>query len=366
MKIQGKRYRTIWENQAGAVCVIDQRKLPHVFKTMELNTWQDAANAIRNMLVRGAPLIGITAAYALYLAVRNATDANWLYAFQQASEGLKSTRPTAVNLNWAIRQQADRVNASMQVREASRALLEHARQMADDDVESCRKIGQFGLSLIRKLASKTRGKPVNILTHCNAGWLGCIDWGTATAPIYQAHAEGIPLHVWVDETRPRWQGAKLTAFELGQEGIPYTVITDNAGGLLMQQGRVDICLVGTDRTLRNGDVANKIGTYLKALAARDNGIPFYVALPSSSIDWTTEKGSDIIIEERNTDEVHWVSGQGQLGSDRVRITPENAKALNPGFDITPARFIKGLITERGICEASEAGLRTLFPEAGKL
>ncbi len=366
MKIQGKSYRTIWENQAGQVSVIDQRMLPHVFKTMELHTWQDAADAIRNMLVRGAPLIGITAAYALYLAVRNATNDNWLYEFQQATEGLKATRPTAVNLNWAIRQQVSRVNASMPAGDVSGALLAGARQLADDDVESCRKIGQFGLSLIRKLASKTPGKPLNILTHCNAGWLGCIDWGTATAPIYQAHAEGIPLHVWVDETRPRWQGAKLTAFELGQEGIPYTVITDNAGGLLMQAGRVDICIVGTDRTLRNGDVANKIGTYLKALAAHDNGIPFYVALPSSSIDWTTEKGSDIIIEERNTDEVHWVSGQSQLGSDRVRITPENAKALNPGFDITPARLIKGLITERGICDASEVGLRTLFPEAGKL
>ncbi len=362
MKINGKNYRSIWETSSGAVEVIDQRALPHRFRTVKLQSTRDAAEAIRGMVVRGAPLIGVTAAYGLCLAVEEAAEKDWLLAFRKASEMLQATRPTAVNLAWALQQQAALVNPGMSREEAALALREGARQMADRDVETCHRIGQHGLELLRVIARDKQGQAVNILTHCNAGWLGCIDWGTATAPIYLAHREGIPVHVWVDETRPRLQGANLTAFELGQEGVPHTLITDNAGGLLMQQGRVDICLVGTDRTARNGDVANKIGTYLKALAARDNDIPFYVALPSSSIDWNTASGVGIPIEERNPDEVHYVQGQSRLGQERVRISPEATPAANPGFDITPAPLVTGLITERGICEASEKGLRELFPD----
>ncbi len=365
MKIQGKSYRSIWEDASGRIMVIDQRKLPHRFKTLELNQWQDTAAAISNMTVRGAPLIGVTAAYGLYLAICDASNDNWLLALKKASEALQNTRPTAVNLAWALRQQMLSIHASMSKKEASERLLNNARQLANDDISVCKRIGESGLKLIREIANRKQGGVVNILTHCNAGWLGCIDWGTATAPLYMAHHEGIAIHVWVDETRPRLQGARLTTFELGQENIPYHLITDNAGGLLMQQGKVDICLLGTDRTVRNGDVANKIGTYLKALAAYDNKIPFYIALPSSSIDWEIERGSDIPIEERDANEVKQVEGQGQLGIDRVSISPDNAAVYNPGFDITPARFISGLITEHGICKASEAGLLSLFPDLNK-
>jgi len=365
MKIQGKSYRSIWENEQGKIMVIDQRKLPHRFISISLNQWQDAADAISNMTVRGAPLIGVSAAYALYLAVNNAADNNWLHEFQKAAEALQGTRPTAINLLWAIRQQAALIHPSMKQEDVARKLLENARKMADKDIDTCRRIGDYGLELIREIAKKKNGKTINILTHCNAGWLGCIDWGTALAPVYMAHHAGIPIHVWVDETRPRWQGARLTAFELGQEGVPYHLITDNAGGLIMQQGKVDLCLLGTDRTLRNADVANKIGTYLKALAAYDNKVPFYVALPSSTIDWEMDQAGDIPIEERPADEINEVSGQGQLGMEKVRISPDNAAVYNPGFDITPARLISGLITERGICDASEAGLLKLFPEKDK-
>ena len=361
MKIGGTPYRTIWPVPDGsAVEVIDQAKLPHRFETLRLSTVDEAAHAIRSMVVRGAPLIGATAAYGLALALReDASDE----ALDRAHASLLATRPTAVNLRWAL----DRVRNAVRNRRRelrAEAAWREAAVICDEDVETCRRIGEFGLQLLRDIGGTKPGETVNVLTHCNAGWLACVDWGTALAPIYMAHDAGLPMHVWVDETRPRNQGASLTAFELGSHGVPHTIIADNAGGHLMQMRRVDLAIVGTDRVARNGDVANKIGTYLKALAAKDNGVPFYVALPSSTIDWTLQAGEAIPIEERAETEVTRISGRLPDGTvETVEIVPQGSAAANPAFDVTPARLVSGFITERGICAASEAGLRSLFPDA---
>ena len=363
MRVAGEPTRTIWRDGDGRVRIIDQTRLPHVFETSELATLEDAAAAIRDMQVRGAPLIGATAAYGMALAmVRDASDA----ALQAAHGTLLETRPTAVNLRWAL----DDMRATLlPASPADRPALAFARaaEVCDDDVAICRAIGEHGAGLIAEVAAQ-RGAdgPVNVLTHCNAGWLATVDWGTALAPIYVAHEQGHNVHVWVDETRPRNQGASLTAWELAEHGIPHTVIVDNAGGHLMQHGRVDLCIVGTDRTTATGDVCNKIGTYLKALAAHDNGVPFYVALPSPTIDWTIADGlADIPIEERDTDEVTHIAGLTDDGTvQQVRLTPAPSGAANYGFDVTPARLVSGLITERGLCAASGEGLAALFPEQG--
>jgi methylthioribose-1-phosphate isomerase len=345
MKIDGKPFRTIWR-VGDAVEIIDQTKLPHEFATLRLANMDAAAHAIRSMQVRGAPLIGATAAYGLCLALaRDPSDA----ALETAYKTLLATRPTAVNLRWAL---DDMAGVLRPLRPAQRldAAWQRAAAICDDDVSLCEAIGRHGLPLIEKIGHR----PVNILTHCNAGWLACVDWGTALAPIYMAHDKGIPVHVWVDETRPRSQGAFLTAWELGRHGVPHTVIVDNAGGHLMQRGQVDLCIVGTDRTTATGDVANKIGTYLKALAAHDNGVPFYVALPSTTIDWTIDDGATIEIEERAQEEVTRFAGRP--------VVPAGTKAANPGFDVTPARLVTALITERGVCPASCEGLLSLYPE----
>jgi methylthioribose-1-phosphate isomerase len=361
MKIGGTQYRTIWPVPDGsAVEVIDQAKLPHRFETLRLSTVDESAHAIRSMVVRGAPLIGATAAYGLALALReDASDES----LDRAHASLLATRPTAVNLRWAL----DRVRNAVRNRRRelrAEAAWREAAVICDEDVETCRRIGEFGLQLLRDIGGTKPGETVNVLTHCNAGWLACVDWGTALAPIYMAHDAGLPMHVWVDETRPRNQGASLTAFELGSHGVPHTIIADNAGGHLMQMRRVDLAIVGTDRVARNGDVANKIGTYLKALAAKDNGVPFYVALPSSTIDWTLRAGEAIPIEERSETEVTRISGRLPDGTvETVEIVPQGSAAANPAFDVTPARLVSGFITERGICAASEAGLRSLFPDA---
>ncbi len=361
MLVDGIPYRTIWPEDGGAtVRIIDQRHLPHDFVVAELKGLEDAARAIRDMAVRGAPLIGATAAWgvALHLAT-DPSDAG----LARAVEVLVATRPTAVNLRWALaRMQAALAPLPPGARAA--AAREGARALCDEDVAQNAAIGDHGLPLIAAIAARKGGAPVNILTHCNAGWLATVDWGTATAPIYKAHAAGIPLHVWVDETRPRNQGAALTAWELGRAGVRHTLIVDNAGGHLMQRGQVDLVLVGTDRTTAAGDVANKIGTYLKALAARDCGVPFHVALPSPTIDWSLGDGlSGIPIEERPGEEVALVTGRTPAGTIApVRITPETTPCANPAFDVTPARLITGLITERGIAPATRAGLAALFPE----
>lgn len=360
MKIDGKPYRTIWLNDDGwSVEIIDQTRLPHAFATLKLTTSDDAAVAIRTMQVRGAPLIGATAAYGVALAMREDASDD---ALSKAIAHLAAQRPTAINLRWALEEMR---MALAPIEPGARVARAYGRaaEICDEDVESCRRIGINGLPLIEEIARGKGGKPVQILTHCNAGWLACVDWGTATSPIYHAFNAGIPLHVWVDETRPRNQGAALTAFELGRHGVPYTLIADNAGGHLMQRGEVDLVIVGTDRVSSNGDVANKIGTYLKALAAHDNGVPFYVALPFSTIDWSVADGSDIPIEERSADEV--LKMMGRLPDGRVaevEIAPLNAQAANPAFDVTPARLVSGLVTERGIAAASREGLVSLYPE----
>jgi methylthioribose-1-phosphate isomerase len=364
VKIAGKPYRTIWpiRDSGGddAIEVIDQTRLPHEFQTLVLRSADDAARAIKAMIVRGAPLIGATAAYGLALAMReDASDA----ALDRAHDMLAETRPTAINLRWALQRMCDALRNHPREARAALAWAEAAK-IADEDVEVCRSIGEHGLKIIRDAAAKKApGETLNILTHCNAGWLACVDWGTALAPIYMAHDAGIKLHVWVDETRPRNQGASLTAFELGGHGVPHTIIADNAGGHYMQAGRVDLCIVGTDRVTANGDVANKIGTYLKALAAKDNGVPFHVALPSSTIDWTMARGADIPIEERSPDELLKMTGRlpgGGLAT--VDIAAPGSPAANPGFDVTPGRLVTGFITERGTCAANAEGLRALFPE----
>ena len=360
MKISGTPYRTIWPTGTGSVRVIDQSRLPFEFATIDLHSLEDAAAAIRTMVVRGAPLIGATAAYGLALAMRsNPSDAH----IDRAAQTLTATRPTAHNLAWALARMR-RALAEVALPQRVDAAFRAAALICDDDVEQCRAIGSHGLELLRRTAGTLR-RPLNILTHCNAGWLACVDWGTALAPVYMAHDAGIPVHVWVDETRPRNQGAALTAFELGAHGIPHTVIADNLGGHLMQRGQVDLVLVGSDRTTSTGDVCNKIGTYLKALAARDNGVPFYVALPMSTIDWSLTEGSAIPIEERSPNELTHITGKTASGAlESVRVVPDASPALNLAFDVTPARLVTGLITERGVCPASRSGLRDLYPDQG--
>jgi methylthioribose-1-phosphate isomerase len=358
MRVDGTMMRTIWPCGHGAVRIIDQTKLPHELVTLELKTLDDAAHAIKAMLVRGAPLIGAAAAYGVALALKaNASDES----LDHACRVLAATRPTAINLRWALDRARREIGRHMPVDRVPVA-WRLAAAICDEDVAINRAIGQHGLALIRDRVRD--GQPVNILTHCNAGWLAAVDIGTATAPIYAAHDAGIPVHVWVDETRPRNQGASLTAWELGQHGVPHTVIVDNVGGHLMQHGLVDLVIVGTDRTTAQGDVANKIGTYLKALAAQDNDVPFYVALPSPTIDWHLEDGvAEIPIEQRDPAEVTHMSGRladGRIAS--VRVTPEGSPAANYAFDVTPARLVTALITERGLCRASHEGLHGLFPE----
>jgi methylthioribose-1-phosphate isomerase len=359
MNYQGKRWRTIWRNDDDTVGVIDQRLLPHEFKTLTLRTMEDCAEAIRNMTVRGAPLIGATAAYGMvFAAQKDASDADLSTAYAV----LHQTRPTAINLKWAL----DRMQAALSqlpVEKRLEAAWKRAAELCDEDVEINEAIGRHGLAIFREiLAKKPAGSRLNVLTHCNAGWLACVDWGTALAPIFLAFDAGLPIHVWVDETRPRNQGASLTAWELNNHGVPHTVIVDNAGGHLMQHALVDLVIVGTDRTTAIGDVCNKIGTYLKALAARDNGVPFYVALPSSTIDWTVRDGvKEIPIEERAATEVTHLRGKTADGAmAEIQVTPDGSPACNYGFDVTPARLVTGLITEKGVCPASEDGLKSLF------
>jgi methylthioribose-1-phosphate isomerase len=358
MKISGVPYRTLWPAASGVVRVIDQSRLPFELVTIDLTTLEDAAHAIKTMVVRGAPLIGATAAYGLALALR--TDGSDR-RIEEAARTLQATRPTAVNLAWALARVRS-VIAPLDPKQRFEAAFQEAGSICEADVEQCRSIGIHGLQVIRRLAQPS-ARRINILTHCNAGWLACVDWGTALAPIYMAHDAGIPVHVWVDETRPRNQGASLTAYELGAHGVPHTVIVDNLGGLLMQRGEVDMVIVGSDRTTACGDVCNKVGTYLKALAAKDNDVPFYAALPISTIDWDLERGRDIEIEERSPAEVTEVNGRtagGEVGS--VRIVPDGSAALNLAFDVTPARLVTGIITERGVCPASREGLLSLYPE----
>ncbi|MBX9684277.1 MAG: S-methyl-5-thioribose-1-phosphate isomerase, partial [Hyphomicrobium sp.] len=354
MKLNGQPARTIWLNVDGwSVSILDQTLLPHRIATVTLRTLDDAAYAIQAMLVRGAPLIGATAAYGLALALRaDPSDS----ALAEAVADLAEQRPTAINLRWALQRVRSAV-APLPPDQRAAAAYTAAQEICADDVECCRRIGVNGLALIREIAAKKPGKPVNILTHCNAGWLACVDWGTATSPIYHAHDAGVGVHVFVDETRPRNQGASLTAFELQHHGVPHTLIVDNAGGHLMQHGEIDLVIVGTDRVTALGDVANKIGTYLKALAAMDNGVPFYVALPYSTIDWTVSHGIDIPIEERSAGEVLNIQGRLPDGSvASVAISAPGTVARNPAFDVTPARLITGLITERGVCAPSREGL----------
>jgi methylthioribose-1-phosphate isomerase len=366
MKVDGRHTRTIWAEADGVtVGTIDQTQLPHRYETIRLETSEDAARAIKTMQVRGAPLIGATAAYGMALALRqDASDA----ALERAYALLLATRPTAINLKWAL----DEMMAAVRNRartERVAAAYKRAQEIADEDVEINAAIGRHGLQLIEDIAKTKPGAPVNVLTHCNAGWLATVDWGTATSPIYQAYDKGLPIHVWVDETRPRNQGASLTAWELGHHGVPHTVIPDNTGGHLMQHGEVDIAIVGTDRVTAQGDVCNKIGTYLKALAAKDNGVPFYVALPSPTIDFTVSDGvKEIPIEQRGAEEVTTMTGRTADGRiESVRIVPDGSKVANYGFDVTPARLVTGLITERGVLPATRAGLAQAFPEraAGK-
>jgi len=366
----GKDFRTIWlhPDDPATVQIIDQRRLPHRYEVVDLRSHADGAFAIRDMLVRGAPLIGATAAWSLYLAAVEARGSGKPLVQQvefvrAAGESLAATRPTAVNLRWGIERMLALLGDVTDSDAMVARLRTEAEAVCEEDIAISRSIGEHGAEVLAAIADAKKGEPVNILTHCNAGSLATVNWGTATAPMYVAQERGIPIHVWVDETRPRNQGSQLTAWELAQSGIPHTVIVDNAGGHLMQHGRVDLCITGTDRTTRAGDVANKIGTYLKALAAHDNAVPFYVALPSTTIDWTIADGlRDIPIEERDASEVTHVSGLDAGEIREVRIVAEGSPVRNDAFDVTPARLITGLITERGVCEASELGLAQLFPE----
>ncbi len=361
MNVDGKQMRPIWlaEDQQ-TVQVIDQRQLPHQLEILSLTTVDQVIYAIQEMVVRGAPLIGVTGAYGVLTAMLATTGES---GFTSECRRIKNARPTAVNLAWAV----DRMLSVLSTVEDKDARLERARQeaaaIAEEEVDRCRAIGEFGAGLIGDISRRKGGQTVNVLTHCNAGWLACVEWGTATAPVYVASEQGLDVHVWVDETRPLNQGARLTAWELGKAGIPHTVITDNAGGHLMQHGRVDMVIVGTDRSTYTGDVANKIGTYLKALAAKDNDIPFYVALPSSTFDWQLRDGvKQIPIEDRHADEVRFVQGRLNTDADKVLVPPANSPAANPAFDVTPARLVTGFITERGICAANEQAILELFPE----
>ena len=365
MKIDGKDLRPIWlDSDLNVVKIIDQRHLPHEFVIADLKTVDDVIRAITEMSVRGAPLIGVTAAYGVYLAALN-SPVNTVgddYLIQECTR-LKAARPTAVNLAWAVDKVLSEVLKTNTASDKISMARKQAQKIAEKEAENCRKIGEYGLRLIYEISRKKQGHTVNLLTHCNAGWLACIEYGTATAPMYAAFDNGIDIHVWVDETRPLNQGARLTAWELGKHGVKHTVITDNAGGHLMQHGLVDMVIVGTDRTTFTGDVANKIGTYLKALAARDNHIPFYVALPSSTFDWNIKDGiKEIPIEERDPDEIRYVQGLERGTIRNVLIPPKASPAANFAFDVTPARLVTGFITERGLCNASEKDILGLFPE----
>ena len=369
MKVDGKHYNTIWikPNDDSVIQIIDQRWLPHRFVVENLTTVEQAVIAIKDMHVRGAPLIGVTAAYGMYLAALSASDeteSNFMRILDETADLLRSSRPTAVNLFWALdRQMKGLRSINGDVAERIQIILEFADEIAAEELESCRLIGEHGVGLIKSISQAKSGETVNILTHCNAGWLACVDYGTATSPIYLAHDNGIKVHVWVDETRPRNQGARLTAWELGQHGVPHTIVVDNVGGHLMQHDMVDMVITGSDRTVYTGDVANKIGTYLKALAAQDNNVPFYVALPSSTFDWENTDGvAQIPIEERDESEVKNIIGldEGEIRS--VLLAPETSAAANFAFDVTPSRLVTALITERGICDANESGVLGLFPE----
>lgn len=371
MRVNGKPYQTVWikDNDPRTIWIIDQRYLPFQFVEEPLQTVEQTAVAISEMHVRGAGCIGATAGFGMYLATLKASKCdNFDSSLLKSAEMLKGTRPTAVNLSWAVNRQLNQIENASSVEEKIQVALKTAKQIAKEDAQACKQIGQHGLKLIQEIASnKPTTSPVNILTHCNAGWLAFVDYGSATAPIYAAHDSGIPVHVWVDETRPRNQGARLTAWELASHGVPHTVISDNAGGHLMQHDQIDMVITGTDRTTYTGDVANKIGTYLKALSAKDNDIPFYVALPSSTFDWEISDGiHQIPIEERNSSEVTHISGIEESNSRdqecNVRLLPDTSPAANPAFDVTPARLVTGLITERGVCDASESGIANLFPD----
>jgi methylthioribose-1-phosphate isomerase len=361
MQVDQVNYQSIWLKDNETVQVIDQRELPFAFKIKDLRTLEDTYLAIKDMTVRGAPLIGVTASFGMYLALLEAKASNWHTNIIDAADYLKSARPTAINLAFAVDHVKNRLSSAQDLEEAKSLSRKTAQNLLEAEKENCVKIGEFGMPLIKAIANRKNGDPVNILTHCNAGWLASIDYGTATAPIYLAHDKGIKLHVWVDETRPRNQGARLTAWELQQHGVPYTIIADNTGGLLMQKGMVDMVITGSDRTAINGDVANKIGTYLKALAAYDNNIPFYVALPLSSIDTGMENGMDNMpIEQRHEHEVKYIEGYHEGQTMKVLLTPPEAGTANYGFDVTPARYITSLITEKGLCKPKKKEIRKMF------
>ena len=364
MQVNGTSYQSLWEPKVktGFISIIDQLYLPHQFVVEDLYSVEDVFTAIKDMHVRGAPLIGVAASYGIYLAALEIRDKGYRYEkLVEAGNLLKSARPTAVNLTYAVDLQLEALIHMTDSQRAVEVSLAQARSLRKQEIDASKAIGEHGMELINKIAGQKNGEPVNILTHCNAGWLACIEYGTATAPIYLAHDKGIPVHVWVDETRPRNQGARLTAWELLQHGVPHSVIADNTGGHLMQHGMVDMVIVGSDRTSLNGDVANKIGTYMKALAANDNGIPFYVALPSSTIDWEITDGiNQIPIEKRDASEVKYIKGQSGNEIQEVLLTPEDSPAVNYAFDVTPARLVTGLITEKGICEANRKGISDLL------
>ncbi len=366
MNVNGEHYRTIWmkEDDPNVVQIIDQRHLPHQFVVEDLATVDEVARAIKDMHVRGAGLIGATAGFGMYIAALHAPKESFMASLVANGGKLKATRPTAVNLAWAIERQLNAISAVQGNRDAKiQAARDTAQAIADEDAEYCRRIGEHGLAIIKAISKRKNGETVNILTHCNAGWLAFVDYGSATAPMYAAHERGIKVHIWVDETRPRNQGARLTAWELGQHGVPHTVIADNVGGHLMQHGLVDLVITGTDRTTYTGDVGNKIGTYLKALAAYDNGVPFYTALPSSTFDWVMRDGvKEVPIEQRDGTEVRYIQGLHDGEIKQVLLTPEDSPAANYAFDVTPSRLVTGLITERGVCEASEEGVLGLYPE----
>lgn len=368
MKVEGKHYRTIWpkEGDDKVIQIIDQRHLPHKFIIEDLTNVKEIARAIKDMHVRGAGLIGATAGYGMYIAALEAAKNpdSFDEQIKKSGEILKATRPTAVNLAWAVERQFKEIAKGSNAEEKIKIAFETANKIADEDVEFCRRVGEHGVKIIENVAkNKPEGEPVNILTHCNAGWMAFVDYGSATAPIYAAHDRGIKVHVWVDETRPRNQGARITAWELGQHGVSHTVIPDNVGGHLMQHGMVDMVIVGTDRTTYTGFVGNKIGTYLKALAAHHNNVPFYVALPSSSFDWEIRDGvKDIPIEQRGEEEVKYIQGLHNGEVKKVLLTPKDSPTMNYAFDVTPPEFVTGIITERGICEANEESILALFPE----